>query len=65
MRDGEDRVLLKRRIARLAVAYVVVTAALVAFNVATSGPSWWYFAAGGFGFALLMHALRVWRGRQA
>jgi hypothetical protein len=55
------RVLAKRRLARIAAVYAVLTAVMVVVNVQTHGPSWWYFAAGGFALALLLQALRLRR----
>jgi presenilin-like A22 family membrane protease len=59
--DGDLRALARRRVARIAVGYAVVTAALVAVNVVTRGPTWWYFAAAGVGLAIGMQALRLRR----
>jgi len=56
---GALRAIARRRLGRIAVGYGVATAVLLAVNVATHGPSWWYFAAGGVGFAIVMQALRL------
>jgi peptidoglycan/LPS O-acetylase OafA/YrhL len=58
---GELRALARRRLARIAIGYLVVTAVLVVVNVATHGPTWWYFAAGGVALAIAMQALRLRR----
>jgi hypothetical protein len=55
----ELRALARRRLARIAVVYAAATAVLVVVNVATRGPTWWYFAAGGVAMAILMQALRL------
>jgi len=55
------RALARRRMARIAVVYALLTAGMVIVNVATHGPSWWYFAAAGFGFAIAMQWMRVRR----
>ncbi len=57
----ELRALARRRLGRIAIAYFVVTAVVLAINVATRGPTWWYFAAGGVAFAIVMQALRLRR----
>ena len=53
------RALARRRLGRIAVVYAALTTVMVVVNVATHGPSWWYFAAGGFALAILMQALRL------
>jgi hypothetical protein len=53
------RAIARRRLGRIAFGYGAATAVLLAVNVATHGPSWWYFAAGGVGFAIVMQALRL------
>jgi hypothetical protein len=55
------RAIARRRLRNIALGYGVATAVLLAVNVATHGPSWWYFAAGGVGFAIVMQALRLRR----
>jgi len=61
--EGEEtlalRAIARKRLRHIAVGYAVATAVLLAVNVATHGPSWWYFAAGGVGFAIVMQALRL------
>jgi hypothetical protein len=57
----ELRALARRRLGRFALFYLAVTAALVVVNVATHGPTWWYFAAAGVGTALAMRALQLRR----
>jgi hypothetical protein len=57
----ELRTLARKRLARFALFYLVVTALLVVVNVATHGPVWWYFAAAGVGTALGMRALQLRR----
>jgi hypothetical protein len=49
----------RRRLARIALGYAAATAVLVAVNVATHGPTWWYFAAAGVALAIVMQALRL------
>jgi hypothetical protein len=56
---AELRAIARRRLALIAVIYGAATAVLVAVNVATHGPTWWYFAAGGLGMAIVMQALRL------
>jgi hypothetical protein len=55
----ELRALARRRLARIAMVYAAATAVLVVVNVATHGPTWWYFAAGGVAMAIVMQALRL------
>jgi hypothetical protein len=53
------RAVARRRLAWIAVGYAAATAVLVAVNLATNGPTWWYFAAGGVAVAIVMQALRL------
>ncbi len=55
------RAVARRRLGLVALVYLVITAALVVVNVATRGPTWWYFAAAGVGTAIVMQALRLRR----
>lgn len=55
------RALAQGRLSRIAVVYALMTAVMVVVNVATHGPSWWYFAAAGFGFAIAMQWMRLRR----
>lgn len=55
------RALARKRLALFAIFYFVVTAVLVAVNLATNGPTWWYFAAAGVGAAFAMRALQLRR----
>jgi hypothetical protein len=55
------RAVARRRLGRFALFYLALTAALVVVNVATHGPTWWYFAAAGVGTALAMRALQLRR----
>jgi hypothetical protein len=57
----EPRAIARRRLGLIAAAYAVVTTVLVALNVATHGPTWWYFAAAGVGLSIGMQALRLRR----
>jgi len=57
----QERVVARRRLARIAAVFAVVTGALVVVNVRTHGPSWWYWAAGGLALALVMHGLQLRR----
>jgi hypothetical protein len=57
----EQRALARKRLARIAVVYGIATALLVVLNVKNGGPSWWYFAAAGLGFAIVLQALRLGR----
>jgi Na+-translocating ferredoxin:NAD+ oxidoreductase RnfD subunit len=59
---GESpRAVARGRLARIAIVYAALTAVMIAVNVATHGPTWWYFAAAGFAFAFAMQALRLRR----
>ncbi len=55
------RTLARKRLGLFALFYLAVTAVLVVVNVATHGPTWWYFAAAGVGTALAMRALQLRR----
>ncbi len=55
------RALARKRLGLFALFYLAVTAVLVGINVATHGPTWWYFAAAGVGTALAMRALQLRR----
>jgi hypothetical protein len=58
---GEEgpRQLARRRLARIALGYFAAVAVIVAVNVLTHGPTWWYFAAAGVGAGLGLHALAL------
>jgi hypothetical protein len=53
------RTVARRRLAWIAAVYAVATGVLVVVNLATQGPTWWYFAAGGVAVAIVMQALRL------
>ena len=53
----------RKALTRIAAIYAAVTAPLLAVNVLTRGPTWWYFAAGGVAVAIGMHAMRMRRVR--
>jgi hypothetical protein len=57
--DEARRALARRRLARIAVAYALAATVTVVVNAVLHGPTWWYFAAAGFGAALGMQALRL------
>jgi hypothetical protein len=57
----ELRALARKRLGRFALSYLAVTGVLVIVNVATHGPTWWYFAAAGVGTALALRALQLRR----
>jgi hypothetical protein len=55
-----ERAWQKRKLARAAAIYVVLTAFLLFINLRSGGPSWWYWAAAGWGLAIAVQAIRVW-----
>ena len=57
----DHRATARRRLARIAVVYAIATAALIVLNVKNGGPTWWYFAAAGLGFAIVLQGLRLRR----
>jgi hypothetical protein len=58
---NEARAMARKRLGRIAAVYAALTAAMVVMNLVTHGPTWWYFAAAGLGFAIVMQALRLRR----